>query len=204
MNSLKDIVSENIRKNWLEYKDILHDSPYYEIIWESLANKFKIDIDNEYFILFKKIISNEFIDYTKPLNDGVSIEKINDETIVLKGLSKRERSEIHLLCDKIGLHHESKTKDKKKGIRYLYINKPKVWLWEFSETNPSSRNFEINKQRKNEQLSRMYCDSCGKTALETEIFCSAYIDRLYCEECLEITSDGGGGFMGDHKFEPIY
>jgi hypothetical protein len=200
MDSLKDITSENIRKNWTEHKEELYNSPYYEVLWQCLENKFKIDTDNVYYVLFKKFINNEDIDYSQPLNNRINIEKLNDTTIILGGLTSRERSQIHVLCDKVGLHHESKTKKK---LRYLHISKPKIWLWEFTEGNPASKRYELQKQQKNERLSQTRCDTCNKSALETELFISVYVGGIYCEECLETTSDGAGGMMGDHKFEPI-
>ena len=51
----------------------------------------------------------------------------------MKGLDGDERKHIHSFCDKIGLHHESKSHPKKKNKRFLYIYKPKVWLWEYTE-----------------------------------------------------------------------
>ena len=32
MNTLKNISSESIRQNWLNYKDKIYNSPYYELL----------------------------------------------------------------------------------------------------------------------------------------------------------------------------
>ena len=211
MNTLKDTSSESIRQNWLDYKDTIYNSPYYELLWDSLESKFKIDKNDIYLTIFKKFINNEEINYKTPLFGTIHINQINDETLLLKGLNGEERKHIHLLCDKIGLHHESKSHPKKKYNRFLYIYKPKVWLWEYTEKNPYSESEEyykkkemekqLKKQQLEEELSRTYCCICEKNGLETELFCSIYISGLYCNDCLETTSDGDGGNLSDHKFE---
>jgi len=121
MNTLKDISSESIRQNWLNYKDEIYNSSYYELLWDSLESKFEIDKNDMYLTIFKTFINNEEINYKKPLFDRIHINQINKETLVLKGLDGEERKHIHLLCDKIGLHHESKSHPKKKYNRFLYI-----------------------------------------------------------------------------------
>ena len=213
MNTLKNISSEIIRQNWLNYKDEIYNSPYYELLWDSLESKFEIDKNDMYLIIFKTFINNEEINYKKPLFDRIHINQINKETLVLKGLDGEERKHIHLLCDKIGLHHESKSHPKKKYNRFLYIYKPKLWLWEYTEKNPYSKSEEyyekremekqIKKQQLKEKLSRKYCCMCEKNGWETELFCSVYIRGLYCNDCLETTSDEGGGKLCHHKFEPL-
>ena len=206
MKTLKDISSESIRQNWLSYKDEIYNSHYYELLWDTLENKFKIAKDDMYLIIFKKFIDNEEI--TPTLFDRIHINQVNNETLVFKGLNGKERKYIHLLCDKIGLHHESKSHREKKYIRFLYIYKPKIWLWEFSEKNPYSKSEEYYAKRElekeeqlNENLRKKYCCICKKNGWKTELFCSIYIGGLYCENCLETTSDGGGGKLCDHKFE---
>ena len=213
MNALQDISSEIIRQNWLNHKNEMYNSPYYELLWNSLENKFKIDKNDMYLIIFKKFINNEEISYKKPLFDRIHIQQINNETLVLKGLDREERKNIHLLCDKIGLHHESKSHPKKKHTRFLYIYKPKVWLWEYTEKIHIQKSEEyyikrelekqIKQKQIKEKLSRRYCCICERNGWETELFCSVYIRGLYCNDCLEITSDEGGGKLCDHKFEPL-
>ena len=214
MNSLIDISSETIRKNWLMYKDTIVETPYYDILWETIQKKFNIDSENVFYIILKKFINNEDIIYKKPLYDRIHIIKEYDNTLVFKGLGGNERKEIHLLCDKVGLHHESKIQTKKKNKKFLYIYKPSVWLWEFTEKNPYSqsdeyyKNREIEREKKNkimeEQMKRKYCCICEKNGMETDLFHSVYIRGLYCNDCLEIESDGEGCKLSDHKFEPFW
>ena len=137
MNTLQDIASEIVRKNWLNHKDEIYNSPYYEILWDRLQCKCKIDKNDRYFPIFKKFINNETQSF-----DSIQINQINNETLVLKGLDGKERKHIHLLCDKIGLHHESKSQPKKKYNRFIYIYKPKIWTWEYTEKNPYSNSKE--------------------------------------------------------------
>jgi len=214
MNSLIDISGEAVRKNWQSSKDIIADSPYYDILWKSFENKFNISTEDNFYIILKKFINNEDISYKKPLYDRIHIIKENDSTLVFKGLGGDERREIHQLCDKIGLHHESKIHSKKKHKKNLYIYKPHVWLWEFTEKNPYSKSETYYKQRELERLERQkieeekmkrrYCSICEKNGLETDLFHSVYIRGIYCNDCLEFESDGTGGTLSDHKFEPFY
>lgn len=143
----------------------------------------------------------------------IPIEK-QDNVIILKSLQPDERYKIHILCDKIGLHHQSIVNTTtSKSKKCLHITKPNVWKWEFSKPNPYGKTPEFYEQRKaerenkyearQERLSRKYCCGCDANGLDTELFCSPYIRGLYCEDCLEIESDGEGGVLSDHKFEPI-
>ena len=213
MNNLKNISSENIRQNWLNYKDEIFNSPYYQLLWDDFENKFGIDKDNIYLIIFKKFINNEEINYKKPLFDKIHINQINEETLIFKGLNGEERKNIHFLCNKIGLHHESKPHPKKKYKKFLYIYKPKLWLWEYTEKNPYSKSEkyyekreterQIKKEKLKEKLSKKYCCICEKNGLETELLCSVYIRGLYCNDCIDTMSDGNGGKLCDHKFESL-
>jgi hypothetical protein len=58
MNTLKNISSEIIRQNWLNYKDEIYNSSYYELLWDSLESKFEIDKNNIYLTIFKTFINN--------------------------------------------------------------------------------------------------------------------------------------------------
>ena len=136
----------------------------------------------------------------------------NETTLILKGLDYHDRKHVHLLCDKIGLHHKSVQKKKNK---HLWIYKPVVWLWEYTGKNPYSESDEKKKLREQKQIQqrqlfkmkmqRKYCDGCMVTGWDTQLYCSVYVRELYCDDCLETLSDGGGGGgkLGDHKFEPI-
>jgi len=56
-----------------------------------------------------------------------------------------------------------------------------------------------------ERMQRKYCNGCNVNGWDTQLFCSVYMNELYCNDCLETLSDGDemGGKLGDHKFEPI-
>lgn len=218
MNIFENISTENIRKNWLNYKDEFYGSPYYKLLWNSLESKFEIDKNDVYLAIFKKFINNKEINYKKRLFSRIHINQIDTDTLVLKGLNGDERKHIHLLCDKIGLHHESKPHPKKKYKKSLYIYKPKLWLWEYTEKNPYSKSEEyyktreierqikqqIKQQQLKEKLSKKYCCVCHENGWETELYCSVYFRGLYCNDCIETTSDGGGGTLSEHKFETLY
>ncbi len=212
MDSLKDISCETIRQTWTEHKDEMANSPYYEILWDSLEKKFNLDTSDMYLRIFKKFINNEEINFSKPLFNQIYITQINSNTLEFKGLDNDQRKNIHLLCDKIGLHHESKTHPKK-NKRFLYIYKPNIWLWEYTIKNPYSKSDEfyaqrevqrqINQNKMKEKLSKRYCCICETNGWDTDLFCSVYIRGLYCSDCLETESDGDGGVLNDHKFEPL-
>lgn len=214
MNNLKNISSEIIRQNWLNYKDEIFNSPYYQLLWDDFENKFGIDKDNIYLTILKKFINNEKINYKKPLFNKIHINQMNEETLIFKGLNGEERKNIHHLCNKIGLHHESKPHPKNKYKKFLYIYKPKLWLWEYTGKNPYSESEEyyekreterqIKEEKLNEKLSKKYCCICEKNGLETELLRCVFIRGLYCNDCIDTMSDEDGGKLCDHKFESLY
>jgi hypothetical protein len=152
--------------------------------------------------ILRKFIQNE--------SRGTRKIKIHDGVLILKELNSWERKEYHKLCDEIGLHHESKDF---KGSRCLHISKPDEFLFEFSKANPYSMPKEYYEKREKEALEReqkkiagiksIHCRECGISSFESELFYSCYIGGRYCQDCLDTTSDGEGGSLGDHKFEPI-
>lgn len=214
IDELKDISSESIRKNWLNHKEEIINTPYYDVLWDIFENKYKIDKDNIYYKLFKKFINNEEIDLKNHLFNKIFVEKINEETFLIKRLNSEKRKDIHKLCDCIGLHHESKPNKNNKNTKFLYIYKPKEWLWEFTEKNPTSKSKEfyekleikkeIYEEKKIQKLKNKYCCICYENGYDTELFRSVYISGLYCESCLGSESDGDGGLLCEHKFEPLY
>lgn len=217
MARFKDISFEEIRQKWSTYKEEIYNTPYYELLWSNLINKFNIDETDFYLCILQKFINNEEIKYIKPLENRIWINQIDTNTLQIKGLTSDERKNIHKLCDKIGLHHVSKRHSKKKKTKFLYIYKPKEWLWEYTEKNPYSESDEVyaerelckqnrlqkEKQEKKNMLTKTYCNVCEKNGLETELYCSVYIDGIYCEDCLKTTSDGEGNYLCCHKFESI-
>jgi hypothetical protein len=201
---MEDINIKNIKTNWNNYENNISKETY-EILWNDTIKKFDINENNYYFIILRNFIDKKKFSYK---NDKIVLE--NENILILKGLDGEERKEIHKLCDKIGLHHRSIKKKKKK---HLYIYKPEVWLWEFSEKNPYSESDELYKQReiqsqirKEKKLAEMkneFCDECGANGLEKELFISVYIQGIYCDDCLEIVDDGSGEPLSCHKFETI-
>lgn len=196
MNSLQNIAIIEIRKKWNIYED--KTDIIKELAWNDWYNKFSIDKDDFYVKLFIKFIMND----DTIVNDCNNCIVIKNNEIIFKGLNGSDRKEIHSLCDKIGLHHKS---IKLKSKKHLYIFKPKIWLWEFSEKNPYSEAPEVYQKREDKKMARltnMECYNCGCNGLDALLFTSVYINDIFCEDCLETVSDGDGGILDDHKFEP--
>jgi hypothetical protein len=197
MNTLKNISSEIIRQNWLNHKDVIYNSPHYELLWNSLESKFEIDKNDIYLPILKKFINAEKI-YKKSLFDRIHIKQINNETLVLKGLYEEERKHIHLLCDKIGLHHESKLHPKQKNNTFMFIYKPNIWLWEYTEKNPYSESEEYYEKRqiikkiKKQLCRRIWCicdEKCWKVGIKLH-FCRIFLllcRRIECKKVLNPT-----------------
>lgn len=194
MQTLNDISSENVRKNWDTYKDSVRNTSYYDVLWKNLIDKFDIDESGTYFSILKKFIDDEEIDCESLAITKIFVEKPDNDTIILKRLDGSLRLYVHLLCDKIGLHHQSKSNShhSRKNNRDLYIYKPTIWLWEYTKENPYSK-----------PSSRHYCIVCGKNGSETELFRCASIYGTYCSDCIDTTSDGEGHDLCDFKFEYI-
>ena len=210
------ISEDSIRQNWETYKnDILPKSKKYISLWNDWYKKFNIDKNDVYVRILKDFIINNNFPDTRNVNNIVCIEKCNDNTLIFKGLEGDSRKALHLLCDKIGLHHESKPAQtkRKKYRRFLYIYKPATWLWEYTERNPFSENDEVYKEiekerdkvreKEKERMSRKHCCECGENGWNTELFHSVYISGIYCQTCLDEVSDCEGGILNDHKFEPL-
>jgi hypothetical protein len=200
MQSVKSLFSlscENIRKNWTEYSaTITPETTEYELLWRDLLNKHEISCDDRIVVLLKRFI-----------------EDTGKSELLMKKLDKETRASIHLLCDKLGLWHQSKGS---KFNRILRVYKPVVWLWEFTATNPTTYKGKTEKTEKTyrekrdeyaatlrnaESLEKYYCYSCDRDGGNVELCCSPYYSMLLCLECLEITSDGDGSPMSCHKWE---
>jgi hypothetical protein len=164
IDSLLNISQEYIRKNWLVYKENVINTPYYEIMWDLFEKEQKIKKDDIYLDILKKFITGTNIDeeqkeFNNNYND-ICINKIDEETLMIENIDRYDRKELHILCDKIKVHHESenidkcncegkckcrskcncenkgKSKCKCKGTkRVLYIYKLDNWCWEFTK-NP--------------------------------------------------------------------
>jgi hypothetical protein len=204
MQSLQSLSSEIIRQNWDIYKNIVIQMPfYYEKIWDEFEKKQELNVETPFYLLLKTFIINKY-----ETKDNINYEMPNENTIIIKKLDGNDRKKLHLLCDKIGLHHNSET-IKGKHLKNVCIYKPAVWLWEYTEKNPYSKDLEyykkkeLEKQIKEEKRRKKYCCICERNGLEMELFCSVYIRGLYCYECLEMMSDEEGNPLNCHKFEPI-
>ena len=211
MNELTNISNDDIRKNWNIHKtNIASTSLQYKSLWDSMEIKLNIDTTDAMYIILKNFTNNEKISVKKPINNSTQIVQ-EPHFIIIKGLDSYHRRIIHLLCDKIGLHHDSKCRPKNK--KWLFIYRPINWSCEYTEKNPYSESDEYYKQRaiewkdkvqqRGHKSKKKYCRECDRDGLEVELFHSIYMAGLYCEECLEITSDGEGCNLNDHKFEPI-
>ena len=215
-NDAENISNETMRQEWEKYKNEILTTPQYNVLWENLESKFELDKKDIFLILFKKFIKNDDTFHEKVLFNRIHINAVDKGTIVFKGLTHDERKHIHLLCDKIGLHHESKNHPKKHK-KILYVYKPKIWVWEYTEKNPYSKSKEYYEQREKEykqreeekqqrlkeRLSKKYCYSCNKNGYETNLFQCRIIRGLYCDDCIETLSDGYGGELRDHDFDII-
>lgn len=193
-DSIKDY--EQIRKNWKSYNQIYTDITEYDAIWDDWIKKHKQDENNVYYKILKRFVESiifpdkqkaTFQDFTN--GNHIQVAKKSQYKISLRGLDGDERKDVHLLCDIMGLHHVS---ENYRGKRELCIIMPKGWSWEFSPKNP----YIPWKARK-------YCSECGVNGLEAQLMCSPYILDIFCEDCIEDLSDGEGGELSDHKFEPI-
>ena len=185
---------ETIRQNWKDYKNIIPSlSPKYEELWTDLEKKYKINTNDIFYETLKKFINNGIIINEKINFDGITIIRENDKTLVFKDSTGSERKEIHMLCDNIGLDHESKGYN---NDRCLYVYMPEKWSWDFTNVK-SSRSYNSYKKHLKE------CEECGSDSSETDLYMSVYIGGIYCEDCLGTMSDGEGGTFSDHKFEPV-
>jgi hypothetical protein len=216
-------ICENIRKKW----DTIEDkSPeIYDLLWDDWFKKFNVDRIERCVRLLKNFIMNNTETIKNPI-DGCSIEMQDDNnTMLLKGLQNRskrsKRKMLYSICTNMGLHYKITTNPKNKKSMFLYIYKPKIWLWEYTVPNPyivaveshvirSPKYYEQRreqaqekKEKKKQWLHNKYCSNCDATGDEVQLYNSVYISGLHCEDCLEYESDGEGGVMGDHKFEPI-
>lgn len=169
--TLEYITCENMRKNWLTTNNDDKTNTLYDLLWSNWYEKFNMKKDDFFVKLLKNFIMNE------PMNKATYIEKISDTLLIIKGLDGYERKEMHVLCDKIGLHHESKQSGRK--MKDFYIYKPEKWSWEYTIRNPYSRDPEYY-ERKNDPC----CDQCGESTDQLLY----YQGESYCEECLNNTN----------------
>ena len=213
ISTLKNLSSDTIRKNWnniIENNKNIINSHIFEIIWSEWEFKHAEFTKNIFYHILKIFISGYSIGKIELIEKKKYIIQEDNDKLILKCLDNNERKQVHKLCDKIGLHHKS---IKKKNKKHLYIYKPSIWLWEYTEKNPYSKSDEyyklleetkmIQNQKYKLKMEKKYCNCCDRNGLEVQLYCSVYIKGLYCDDCLDTLSDGYGGKLNDHKFEPI-
>ena len=210
--TLENISCKAIRQQWNTYVDNdITNSHLYEIVWKDWETVYAAECrQNIFYPLLKKFIMGESISQMDNYQSYYHVIPQNENTLILKGLDGKLRKDVHSLCDKLGLHHNSVESKKN---RHLWIYKPKVWLWEFTEKNPYSKSDEYyakreqnrlqQQQKSMERLKRKYCDGCDANGWDTQLYCSVYICELYCDDCLETLTDDNGDPLNCHKFEPI-
>jgi hypothetical protein len=116
--TLQNISCDEIRQNWNIHKDIcITNTPFYDIIWNDWENKYNDSITNIFYPILKKYISGHNIDIINPFEKEYNIIQ-EDNSLILIGLTNKMRKDVHILCDNIGLHHES---IQKKDQRHIYI-----------------------------------------------------------------------------------
>ena len=213
ISTLKNLSSDTIRKNWnniIENNKNIISSHIFEIIWYEWEYKHAEFTKNIFYPILKIFISGYSIGEIELIEKKKYIIQEDKDKLILKCLDNNERKQVHKLCDKIGLHHKS---IKKSNNKHLYIYKPSIWLWEYTEKNPYSESDEyyklleetkmIQNQKYKLKMEKKYCNCCDRNGLEVQLYCSVYIKGLYCDDCLDTLSDGYGGQLNDHKFEPI-
>ena len=140
--------------------------------------------------------------------------KSGENPLIIKGMDGFRRLKAHQLCDILGLHHQSVQAQKKKKkhmqAKNMHLRRPENWSWEFSFQNPYSNNPDFYQRQSAECTTSRHekrsmdkcCDGCGASG--TLLLGNCHIHELYCEDCIEVVSDGDGGLLSDHKFEPMY
>ena len=209
--NLFDLVCEKIRKQWDCYSIFFGNDDHfisYEMIWDNWCNKFSVNKNDDKIKLLYNFISGNTIQNTNRIETKTTN---NTRTLIIKNLSNRQRYLYHLLCDNIGLYHESKPC---RHQRYLHISKPDIWLWEFTTPNPLSKPREFYEEHRKRRiaerdnyemklLKETFCNGCHQNGYDIELFCSVYVPGIYCMNCLDCTYDGNGDLLSCHKFEPI-
>lgn len=186
MDTLLNICNEEIRKNWPNYEHSIHkESHVYHIMWNNLYEKHGINCTKESVVMLRKFIDSD------------------QQQMILQKLSQTQRTEIHELCDKVGLYHMNRGRNP----RLLRVWKPPIWKWEFTEENPVAKakreEYERKQKRREKRMRDKCCDWCGADALEKELLCSVHRSFICCEECACEASDGNGETLDCHNLHPV-
>ena len=189
--NLEKYSSDELRKIWYEYDEI--PDYIFDMVYVNWLSKYPVQ--NKY-----KNVENKLRVYAK----SNSIEKLR-----LRGLSSKDRLHVHDRCNSYGFEHKSENeevitntgkKKKSKVERVLVIWKPEKWCWEHTETDSG----KYVKPKRYYKRRVKYCDNCGASSDDAELLISPYGFGPYCEDCIETMSDGQGGEMSGHKFEPVF
>jgi len=191
---------EQIRKNWhvyLAYGAGKIPDDQFDAIWDDWCAKFRIqDIvkKRDYMIILKQFIMNEKI-------NNPNVQMINNQSIKYYYSKPHERVRICNMADILGLHHERKSQSRHRDDHAIYIHKPNIWAWEFSEKNPY-----VNRLSHSNQM---------KKAVELQKEHYYLNDKYNCERLVEsignrmdtmAMGDIGGydGFLDNFQFESVF
>lgn len=223
MNTLQNISCELVRKDWINYKDIIStEQSYYRLIWNDWIRKHNIDENCPFVKIVHCFIEKSPIDsYTKIKYKNYIFELESDNHLIIKHMSSPERKQLHNICDLLGLHHQT--------LFYQYVNKnnktvnkkgfnvyiPENWCWEFSEANPYGGVYLQNIKQKKDKIKRekerekqaMFnskCEKCKQKGSVAPLYISLHYDIIICEKCSNITKGKDGYFVSDFKMESLY
>jgi len=183
MHTLLQASAAVIRKHWPTFQDAIQlDSLEYRLILEAWRAKFELE-------------STTLLDRL----ERFARHDVAERELIFEDLAVEARRECHELCDQLGLHHESQTiRRRKRSARVLHVTKPQAWAWEFSAPNPSNRDYEARRQRSGRRLRNKSCSECGRSGLEVELLCNAFVRDLFCVDCVEADDE-----LNAHKWESI-
>ena len=115
----------------------------------------------------------------------------------LPAMTKKARQRCHVLCEDLGIQHESLGAGNRKAIK---LTLPLKFSWEFSgkNANPMSTN------RKTPRRTRLYeCENCSRRGNgDDEIMISIHYPGIFCTECINSEMGNDGEPLDCHKWEP--
>lgn len=131
MNTLNDISTDEIRKNWAKYKDTIQELELFELIWYSwfkknnVYNSSELGVLKDFIMEIKKVDKGNFFKYDEKTLT-ITTEHIKNDLI---NFIKK----MMTILKNIGLHNEFKIQN---NSIIICIYKQPSWRWEYSETNP--------------------------------------------------------------------
>jgi len=238
--SLQEAAANGVRKEWQKYKNVVPES-LFQVIWNAWCKKHDIkefsygtdkylgfvsissdaslqDVMSElYIVVLRRFIDNTLVDQHIKLKGRGLLVVVRPHTLILKSVDAEQRKEIHQLCDKLGLHHQSKVIKIKKGKikKHLHIYKPRDWAWEYSAPNPYSEAPEVYAEREatreaaherwKARALHIYCYGCSTTAYDVggQLYRARYDNELYCQTCMDTEQTEDGSSLIDYDYDPI-